>query len=94
MPSKQYHWHLVNLGYDPTRHKTLIKKMPVQPLLDRHRHRHRHPSNGRDIATFWTASTATAATMDTTTATHPMEEALATATTTHPMEEPSPKMKK
>jgi hypothetical protein len=66
-------------------------KMTVQPLLDRHRNH--HPSNGRGIAIFWTASTATAAAMDTANATQPMEEALATATATHPMEEPSHKVK-
>ncbi len=66
-------------------------KMPVQPLLDRHRNH--HPSNGRGIAIFWTASTATAAATDTTNATQPMEEASATATATHPMEEPLHKMK-
>jgi hypothetical protein len=66
-------------------------KMTVQLLLDRHRNH--HPSNRRGIAIFWTASTATAATMDTANATQPMEEASATATTTHPMEEPSHKMK-
>ncbi len=65
--------------------------MPVQPLLDCHRNH--HPSNGRGIAIFWTASTATAAATDTATTTQPMEEASATATATHPMEEPSHKMK-
>ncbi len=28
--NKKYHWHLVNLGSDPKRHETLIKRMPVQ----------------------------------------------------------------
>ncbi len=65
--------------------------MTVQPLL--HRHRNHHPSNGRGIAIFWTASTATAVATDTANATQPMEEASATATATHPMEEPSHKMK-
>ncbi len=65
--------------------------MPVQPLLDRH-HNH-HPLNGRGIAIFWTASTATAAATDTATTTQPMEEASTTTTATHPMEEPSHKMK-
>jgi hypothetical protein len=66
-------------------------KMPVQPLLDRHRNHHQ--SNGRGITIFWTASNATAAARDTATTTQPMEEASATATATHPMEEPSHKMK-
>jgi hypothetical protein len=53
--------------------------MPVQSLLDHQhntcsRHRHRHPSNRGGIMPFWTASTTLAAA--TTTATHPMEEAL------------------
>jgi hypothetical protein len=66
-------------------------KMPVQPLLDRHRNH--HPSNGRGVAIFWTTSTAKAAATDTATATQPMEEASATTTTTHQMEEPSHKTK-
>jgi hypothetical protein len=66
-------------------------KIPVQPLLNRHGNH--HPPNGRGITIFWTASTATAAATDTTTATQPMEEALAIATATHPMEEPLHKMK-
>ncbi len=66
-------------------------KMPVQPLLDRHRNH--HPSNGRGIAIFWTTSTATAAATNTANANQPMEEASATTTATHPMEEPLHKMK-
>jgi hypothetical protein len=59
------------------------------------RHRNHHPSNGRGIAIFWTASTATAIAMDTVTATQPTEEAsaTATATATQPMEEPLHKIK-
>jgi hypothetical protein len=88
--NEQYQWHLVNFGVRQKKTKHPNHKMPVQPLLDRHRNH--HPLNGIGIAIFWTASTATAAATDTTNATQPMEEALATATATHPMEEPSHKM--
>jgi hypothetical protein len=81
----------VNLWIRREKKQNPNHKMPVQPLLDSHRNH--HPSNGRGIAIFWTASTATAAAMDTATATQQIEEASATATTTHPMEEPLHKMK-